>query len=167
MFTSAGDWSNVQQWYREDKDFDIMVVYYGNGQYEYEHLADRFETRTDGKFPNLLNYYKSISNYYTSIAVFDDDTEISSQSISDLFMFREKYNVGIVSPTFKPYHNGYNSLIPVSGSTIRHVDFIEMNTPLFRRDVLDQFMSVFDPIIGAGGLTYGFHMYATSLFIAI
>ena len=149
VFTSAGDQSNVQQWYRDDKDFDIMVVYYGSGTYEYEHLVDRFETRKDGKFPNLLHYYNTLD--YSSIAVFDDDTEITSQDLSKLFCFQEKYNVGIASPTFKPYHNGYLSLMPVQNSDIRFVDFVEMNTPLFRRDVLDHFMSVFDPLIKGWG----------------
>jgi hypothetical protein len=159
VFTSAGDQSNVQQWYRDDKDFDIMVVYYGSGTYEYEHLVDRFETRKDGKFANLLHYYNTLN--YSSIAVFDDDIEISSQDLSKLFCFQEKYDVGIASPTFKPYHNGYLSLMPVQNSEIRFVDFVEMNTPLFRQDVLNQFMIVFDPIIKGWGTDIWFSHLCT------
>ena len=151
VFTSAGDQSNVKQWYRQNKDFDIMVVYYGNTQFSFKNIVDVYEERKDGKFANLQYFLQKISKDYEAIAVFDDDIEIKSESISQLFKFREKYDVGIVSPTFKPYHRSYASLVPVDGSTIRYVDFVEMNTPLFRRDILDGFMKEFDPIIKGWG----------------
>ena len=152
VFTSAGDRSNVAQWYREDKEFDLMVVYYGDkAEYEYATLADRLEVRKDGKFPNLLHFYDSIPAQYTSIFVLDDDIDMSSDAISALFRFQEEHNVGIASPTFKPYHRGYNSLVPVDGSVIRYVDFVEMNTPMFQRGVLDKFMKVFDPVLKGWG----------------
>lgn len=148
LFTSAGDKSSVARWLSKDRTYDIVVVYYGDKTFDY--AVDEIYYRKDTKFPNLKWYMQNHTiDMYRAIAVWDDDIQASSKQIDFLFkqMLQSKANI------FSPCHTRGNfaSLFKFKSSGWRHVDFVEMNAPMFNRDELIDFMSVFDSVIKGWG----------------
>lgn len=159
VFTSAGDHSAVAQWLA-GRHYDIMVVYYGKEpeSFPYRDLVDIYRSRTGCKFCNLKYYHEKEPELfvkYSGVAVFDDDIQITSDSLNRLFRIREKYDLWITTPAMKPqYHSPwYDSLAAVSPQTrVRIVPFVEMDCPMFRADKLWNFVdNEFDPIVKGWG----------------
>ena len=120
-------------------------------------LVDIYRPRKGCKFCNLQYFYNKepeLFTKYSAIAVFDDDIQISSDSLNRLFNIREKYDLWIVTPAMKPqYHSPwYDSLAAVTPQTrVRIVPFIEMDCPMFKADKLWEFVKEFDPVIKGWG----------------
>jgi hypothetical protein len=144
VFTSAGDYSNHKQWLK-GRIFDLWVVYYGtNANDVYEHDCDIYRRRKGGKFPNLFAMYQSdrhLLQQYDAIMVLDDDIAITGPSINRLFELREKYGLWVITPSFEPYHQYFMVLKRRPPyNRLRMIDMVEVNTPLIRRDILDEYM---------------------------
>ena len=52
LFTSAGDHSNVAQWL-PGRRYDVMVSYYGDGDFPWKDVVDIFRVNKDCKFCNI------------------------------------------------------------------------------------------------------------------
>ena len=156
LFTSAGDKSNVKQWIgnSEDRNYDIVVVYYGDKGMDY--TVDESYFRKETKFPNLQWYMKNHPiDKYKAIAVWDDDIQASPATINNLF----EQMLLSCADIFSPCHTRGNfaSLLKHNSEGVRYVEYIEMNAPMFLPWKIHDFMSVFDPVIKGWGteLWYG------------
>ena len=96
LITSAGDSSNVRQWVSSDagaRTFDVVVMYYGNEErFEHAEIVDHWRKMKGTKFPNLKRLVHAFPEWfkrYDSVAVFDDDIEITPMGLEDLFIIRE------------------------------------------------------------------------------
>ena len=93
VFTSAGDFSNHQQWL-VGRRFDLWLVYYGDREDNpFIEDCEHYSTRKGGKFPNLHAVYqshRSVLLQYDAIFVLDDDIEIDGPRINRLFELREE-----------------------------------------------------------------------------
>ena len=130
-----------------------MVVYYGDrDKYEYAALADRLEVRKDGKFSNLLHFYDSIPAQYTRpFSCWTTTSSCRRRILARYSAFVRSMTSESQAQRLNRIIVGTTPLVPVDGSVIRYVDFVEMNTPMFRRGVLDAFMEVFDPVLKGWG----------------
>ncbi len=155
VFTSAGDNSNLSGWLEEDRNFDLWVSYYGDEQDRYRDVSDYYIAKKGGKFPALhyvYQHWKKILNHYHAILVMDDDIIIDGSAISHLFEMRKKYDLWLLQPTFDPKGKISHSItISKPDTLIRYTNFIEMGCPLFRKDKLDKFMKVYDPVLVGWG----------------
>jgi hypothetical protein len=148
LFTSAGDESNVNQWIRPERNYDIVVVYYGNATFQVD--VDELYIRKDTKFPNLKWYMQTHSiNKYKAIAVWDDDIVASVDSINALFLEMITTDADIFSPCHK--RGSFSYLQKQQKGGVRDVRFIEMNAPMFLTWTLNDFMALFDPILKGWG----------------
>ena len=96
LITSAGDNSNVRQWVFDNslsRSFDVVIMYYGKREaFEYATFVDHVWKMKGTKFPNLLRVVQAFPKWfkaYKSVAVFDDDIQITPRGIEDLFAIRE------------------------------------------------------------------------------
>lgn len=154
LFTSAGDKSNVKQWIENDRNYDIVVVYYGNTQFDYD--VDEIYIRKETKFPNFQWYMKTHSiDKYKAIAVWDDDIQASPGAINQLFTEMLKSQADVFSPCHT--RGNFPSLYKHNPDGWRYVEYVEMNAPMFLPWKIKDFMSVFDPLIKGWGteLWYG------------
>jgi hypothetical protein len=157
VFTSAGDRSNLRGWLIGQRDFDLWVVYYGDRPEAFRTEADLYLARKGSKFQNLHHCYRrwpQMLARYDAIMVMDDDILIHATGISRLFAIRQELDLWALQPAFRLSGKISWDITRVQATAkLRYTNFIEMACPLFRRDKLEAFMSVYDPeLVGYGAV---------------
>lgn len=155
VYTSAGDRSSLRNWLSADRHFDLWVTYYGDGSSDFCDCADFYNERRGGKFPNLQDAWRrwpELLRGYEAVLVLDDDIQISSAQIDELFRIRERHDFWVLQPAMD-WRGKVSHAITARhpGCEYRLVTYVEMNVPLFRADRLWAFLDVFDPqLVGFG-----------------
>lgn len=156
VFTSAGDRANLQNWLKGRRNFDLWVTYYGDKPDHHREVGDYYMARKGAKFPNLHYAYRNfgeVLNQYEAVFVMDDDLIIDASSISRLFEIRKEYDLWLLQPADDPRgKNSHPMNIVKPFSFMRYVNFVEVKAPLFRRDKLDDFMKIYDPVLIGWGV---------------
>lgn len=160
VYTSAGDHTNLRRWLKGKRNFDLWITYYGDGSDSLRAFADLYNRREGSKFQNLLHIYQtwpSLVQTYEAILVMDDDILISGSEIERLFEIRQRHDLWVLQPAFHPRGKISHDITAVRpGFYLRYTNFVEMTCPLFRRDQLDVFMKVYDPILTGFGMDWWF-----------
>lgn len=158
VYTSAGDWSNVDYWIEGRREFDLWITYYGNEEGRYKKLANFYNSRKGGKFPNLYAAYQQwpdILKRYEAIMVLDDDIVIDATGISRLFQIRENLDLWLLQPAFASGSKLAHKITQSRPDTLlRYVNFVELTCPLFKKQKLDLFMEVYDPKLVGWGIDW-------------
>lgn len=160
IFTSAGRSHNVRQWLTEGREYDIWVYDYANGQTGLDGVVEYYTILKGGKFPNLLHAYSTnpekLRNY-SQVLVMDDDIQIDPLDISIWFRRHRELDLWVSQAAFLP-QGKVSHPITVARPFIdlRFTSFVEMTCPLFRRDMLDLFMAVYDKKLVGYGADYWF-----------
>ncbi len=167
VYTSGGDNSNIHYWLKRfdgkkaDKKFDLWITYYGDQENRFKEIADFYNMRKGGKFPNLLYVYqqwKDILGNYEAIFVLDDDIIIDCNGINRLFEVQEQYDFWLLQPAFDPRGKISHAITKIKPSCfLRYTNFVECACPLFRKDKLDDFMRMFDPVLTGWGIDLWYH----------
>lgn len=164
IFTSAGDSNSVTGWLdlMQPPRWDLVLAFYGEDDREFEKLAKHatYAFRTRGsKFQNLkklIDKVPDIFDGYTHVCVCDDDIQMSPKQIDELFHFSEKYEFWVAQPAFSPAGKWSHEITICAGKNAdyRIVNFVEVTMPLFRRDKLMQFLSIYDGSLVGLGIDY-------------
>lgn len=168
VFTSAGDRSNLGRWLRGRRDFDLWVVYYGEQAGKFRPESDLYLQRRGSKFQNLHHCYQrwpGILARYEAVLVMDDDILIDGPGITRLFDIRREFDLWAAQPAFRLAGKVSWPITEVHATAkLRYTNFIEMACPVFRRDKLDAFMSVYDPeLVGYGADWWFLHTLGPDL----
>ena len=157
VFTSAGDHTNFDKiWLDKERNYDVWVVYYGDNKAVYNNYkskVDYIERRKGFKFQNFEHIYKTKDlSQYERFFILDDDIVMSTEDINEMFRLSKKHKFWICGPTFKPQSRiSHNITINKPKLAYRYTNYIEVNTPLFTKEALDNLMKVFDSkLIGWG-----------------
>lgn len=160
VYTSAGDNSNLGYWLADNKRFDLWITYYGEKTGRYYEVADFYNQRKGGKFPNFYFVYhqwRRVISQYDAILLIDDDILINAVQIYRLFALREEYDLWVLQPAFDPQGKIRHRITHVQPQNLlRYTNFVEVTCPLFRQDKLDNFMAVYDPVLVGWGVDYWF-----------
>lgn len=160
VFTSAGDRSNLALWCKSRRNFDLWICYYGDRLGALIDLADYYVIRKGGKFPNLrycVERWRDIFEQYDAIMVADDDLIMKTNDFSALFDIREKYGISVLQPAFDLRGKiSHRITREQSFSFLRYTNFVEVTCPLFCKDDLLDFMSVYDPELVCWGVDWWF-----------
>jgi len=162
LFTSAGDNTNFIKWWCTDKEtqeYDIFVFYYGKSDENfkvYESHVKHIEKSEGSKFQNFYKFwtkYPDIINQYDRFFILDDDIEITSNDINEMFNLSKEYNLEICGPSFsKESHVSHPITKHKDDIVLSYTNFVEVNVPLFSRKALDNLMKWFDPILIGWGI---------------
>jgi hypothetical protein len=160
VFTSAGDQGNVLPWLEGRRNFDLWVTYYGHQGHLYRDVASFYNRRRGSKFQNLLFAFQTwphLFAHYEAILVMDDDIRIGGREISRLFELRAELDLWLLQPAFRPRGKISHPITRLDHSTRwRYTNFVEVTCPLFRRDKLDAFLKVYDPVLVGFGIDWWF-----------
>lgn len=142
VLIAVGDNLNYQNCLGIDANFDLMTVYYGESRswfdehqsisnycFSFKHVSAKFQCLHN-------NLIRNIVLEYDYIYLLDDDIEITSDQINELFRIAEKEDLQICQPA--TYNTGCPHLFEPQGSYIRYTNFVEMMQPLFKREALDK-----------------------------
>jgi hypothetical protein len=155
VFTSAGNRSNLRNWLQGRRDFDLWTVYYGDRPGMFQDVSQFYLPRKGAKFQNLHYCYRQWPERlarYDAVMVMDDDIVIDATGITRLFEIRREQDLWALQPAFRLSGKVSWPITAVHPTAkLRYTNFVEMACPLFRRDKLDAFMSVYDPdLVGYG-----------------
>ncbi len=160
VFTSAGDRSNIHRWLTGRRNFDLWVSYYGDEPGRYADVADFYNARRDAKYGNLKFVYDTWPHLlapYEAVLVTDDDVIISGEQMSRLFDLRDELDLWLLQPAFSPLGKiSWDITRAQWACRLRFTNFVETTCPLFRKDKLDAFIRVFDPILFGVGTDWWF-----------
>jgi hypothetical protein len=164
IFTSAGDRNAIRLWTEsaDARRWDLVVVYYGDDDDAFAALAARADhvIRDKGsKFQNLRKHAlrePGVFDRYSHVWVCDDDIVMTPAQIDEAFAIAERFDFWVAQPAFSAagkisYWFTYCAGPPWD---FHLVNFVEENTPIFRRDKLMAFLSVYDGVHPAFGIDY-------------
>lgn len=159
VFTSAGDNTKFyKNWLDKNRNFNLMVVYYGNEKNKYKNDCDYYYQRKGSKFQNLksvYNQYKFIFEQYEYFFILDDDILINTKQINKLFQIIKKYDLWILGPSFKhPSKISHDITKKVENNFLRYTNFVEVNVPLFSQYAFHKYMKYYNPILVGYGVDY-------------
>jgi hypothetical protein len=156
VFTSAGNHTNIDHWVRGRQDFDLMIVNYADPDDQLRQIGDYYANRPGSKFQNLnyaYQHWRPVLDQYEAIFVLDDDLIFDGESISRLFEILDEYDLWMLQPGFhisSRLSTMFNCARPFV--FMRFTNWIETGAMLFRKDILDQYMTtVYDPRLVSWG----------------
>lgn len=160
VFSSFGDHDNIRCWLRGRRHFDLWLCYYGDGPDRYRDDSTYYFRRKGGKFPNLhyaYNQWRHLLDRYDAIFVADDDIIIDAGGINRLFAIRKRRRLWLLQPAFDPAGKISHPVTQqVPDTLLRYTNFVEVTCPLFKKEKLDVFMAVYDPVLVGWGVDYWF-----------
>lgn len=150
VFTSAGDRERFASYATKEliDRCDVVVNYYGLNEEKslnLRGLASNFSSLKTSKFIALKAVYDSmIRNKYEWVAVFDDDALFLEGSMFDLVEEGDRFGLDLVSGCHKGKVSHDIHYRQEGSHTMRYVNFVEMNFPVFRNKALARYMDAYD-----------------------
>lgn len=141
LIVAAGDQSLHPQWDHPDRTFDLCVNYYGNNSdiaTTYKAQADYFCRYTGGPWGNFRKLLEAETFWreYDWVWRIDDDIAISTENVMKAFEICDRFQFSIAQPSLEKDNIAYTHLTHQPGNIFRFVEFVEIQTPIFRKDVL-------------------------------
>jgi len=162
VFSSVGDNTNFDTlWIDSNMEYDIYIIYYGDNDEifnKYKEKVKYIDRRKGSKFQNFKYFYDTqidIINKYKQFFILDDDIIISVNDINNMFKISIKYNLDICQPSFLSTGKiSWDITTHKKDMLLTYTNFVEVNTPLFNRNALDNLMKVLDNSLIGWGIDY-------------
>lgn len=144
----AGDQSLHPQWVRSpERNFDLMVSYYGGTDGQHRDSCDLWEHRRGPKWPclgDILQAHPELIDTYEAFWLPDDDLAVDTVTLNRMFDLFHGFGLALAQPALTPesYHT-FDTLLQKPGHVLRHVGFVEVMAPLFSRTALRQCVETF------------------------
>jgi len=153
LFTTAGDRNATRLWLEGGgRQWELVVGYYGDDGHTYSELtkisSHAFRAK-GGKWQILKKFLAGSPQFfdrYSYVWVCDDDIIMSAAQINEAFAISDRLGFWIAQPAFSLRGKISHAInkYPGPDADYRAVNFIEENTPIFRRDKLIPFMASYD-----------------------
>lgn len=144
----AGDRSLHSQWIAdEDRNFDLLVSYYGAVPDLYRDAADLYEARRGPKWPciaELLDEQPELVDAYDAIWLPDDDLAVDTATVSRMFDLFHAHGLQLAQPALtRESYFSFDTLLRHPGYLLRYMGFVEVMAPLFSRDAMRRCRATF------------------------
>lgn len=137
----VGPTSLHKSWIDGDRDFDLFLVYYGDGSDAYKYDADYYY-RTKGTKFNIVSKL-DVPEGYDYIFIPDDDLYIKAEDINRLFSYAKQYDLEICQPSLTGYYS-----VPINlhnpGYILRYTNYVEIICPCFSSGAFKKCRHLFD-----------------------
>lgn len=149
IISTVGDDSCHKEWIKGERNFDLILIYYGDNYVDYDNDALLFIKQKGQKYPLIKNFIDvwggGLLDQYDFIWLPDDDISISTEDINRLFDIAREYDLDICQPTLTST-DGYVAhlvTIPIPDTKLRYTNFVEIMAPLFKYSILKWLYSEF------------------------
>ena len=148
VIATTGDTESCHtEWLNGEKNFDLMLVNYGEpGLYSED--ADYFLDARGFKLEitrKAIEHYKEEVTGYDAIWLPDDDLSISTEGINRLFSTFNEFQLDLAQPAILNAENcSFGITVRQHDFRLRFVNFVELGRALFRRSALLQLLETFD-----------------------
>lgn len=156
VIVRAGDSSLHQAWLTGERDFDLAVSYYGEKAQPFSTPCEYFVAASGSKWEGL---YSTLSSplipwqEYDYVMLPDDDLEADAATLNRFFSITHELQPILSQPslTVDSYFT-HQSTLQQEGLVYRTTNFVEIMTPCFRRDFLEQALPTFSENLSGFGL---------------
>lgn len=141
------DVSYHKEWIRGKRDFDLMLVNYGDFPGRYAQDAEYYYEMKGFKFEILksaIETFRDKVKLYEAVWLPDDDLSISTTDINRLFQIFHEYNLDLAQASVKNSWVSYSMMIQRITSKLRYVNWVECMCPLFKTENLFQLLYTFN-----------------------
>lgn len=130
------------------RPFDVLLSSYDANVTAPDGEGVLFEHRPGTKvagYGALLRAHRELLRRYDYVALFDDDLLISGPELAHLFDIVRAHGPKIAQPALsQDSYYTYAALLRHPGFLLRHMTYIEMMCPIFRADILDRLIPLFE-----------------------
>jgi GR25 family glycosyltransferase involved in LPS biosynthesis len=162
VFTSAGDNTRFDElWLNKNQTYDVYVIYFGNDIEVFKRYQSKVyfsERRQGSKFQNFYHFYKNyrdVIELYDYIFILDDDICMTHQDIESMFKFASDYDLLICQPSFTHESQISHAITKhIPKVILQYTNFVEVNTPLFKKEALIRLMDKYHPVLIGWGIDY-------------
>lgn len=155
----AGNDSLHPQWLAgPQRDFDLLVSYYGKEPGRHQDTADLYEHRPGPKWSciaDLLQAHPELVERYDVFWFPDDDLAADTDTLNRMFGLFRGLNLALAQPALTP--NSYHSwkiLLQHPGCVARYLSFVEVMAPIFTRAALQACLPTFSQSRSGWGLDW-------------
>ena len=159
IISPLGDKSICEEWLQENRDFDVVFIYYGDNltvAEQYLKYTPYIFTAKGTKFCLIKSFIQDNLEFisqYSHIWFPDDDVKISTSEINRLFKFAKEWNLSICQPSMDGYVS-HEITKPVENSLLRYTNFVEVLAPMFDLESLLKIYHSFDLNYSSFGFDY-------------
>lgn len=150
LVSRIGPHSLHRQWLAPavDRNFDVLLSSYDPAMPAPDGEGVFFEHRAGSKvagYAAVLAAHRPLWRQYRYVAIFDDDLLADATTITRLFDIVAAHDLKIAQPALtRDSHYSYASLLQHPGLLLRYCTYVEMMCPVFRTDILERILPVFD-----------------------
>ena len=155
-------WLNLEY---SKRNWDLYLVFYDNESFKKftpEDGVKKFYIK-GGKLTGIHSFLKNenILDNYNFFWIPDDDIEIDSESINEMFNLMIAHNIEVGQPslTIDSYFT-YLLLIQNTSFKIRYSNFVEIMAPCLKKNVLEKCLSDFEEAFTGFGIDFLWSHYA-------
>jgi hypothetical protein len=159
IISPVGDNSLHPNWADNHKNFDLVLIYYGDNEttaQSYTQYTPYVYTAKGEKYHLIKSFISTNLEFistYDYIWLPDDDVDISTDNINRLFDTADEYKLSISQPSMGGYVS-HEITKPVLGSILRYTNFVEVLAPLFNKETLLKVYNTFDLNYSSWGYDY-------------
>jgi hypothetical protein len=159
IIVPAGDNSLHNNWLDENKNFDLIIIYYGNSDEIYEKYVtqSKLAIKTKGNkwhlIYDLLYNNDDIISQYDYVWFPDDDLDSNTESINRLFDINSQYDLWLSQPTLDG-HVSFPIEQKVENSILRFTNFVEIICPVMKYDTIKTLLPYFNINESGWGLDF-------------
>lgn len=161
VLVRAGDASQHPLWLGGQRDFDVVVQYYGTQPGRFADGADHYhhdqvnDLRTFSALRRLLLENPNYLSDYDCFFFPDDDIATDASTISALFALHRELGLGISQPALsEDSYFSHPMMLAHPGIALRQVNFVEVMCPMFSKRALLRCLPTFDQSITSWGLDW-------------
>lgn len=157
VIVRAGDKSLHPQWLGGERNWDLVVSYYGSHFDRYKDQFDIFHSFKGSKWQGIfdfLNNFKNISNY-EYVWLPDDDIFTFTNDINLLFDLCKKFKFTLAQPSLTNFsYYSWGITLQNKDFLARKTNFIEIMAPLIEVKNLNFFIKIFEETISGWGMEW-------------
>lgn len=136
-----------KEWYMNDRNYDIMLIYYDNDGFEdFMYISDYLILNKGFKYPLIYQLFNKDLGLLLKYEYFffpDDDVRMTSGDINELFYFSKSQQISVCQPSLYPKNFTWPITQHNPDTIFRYVSMVEIMCPLFSRDALEKCLPSF------------------------
>ncbi len=147
VLVRAGDRSLHPQWLSNNRNWDLIVSYYGDFPERYKDQYDFLHCFKGSKWEGIDNFIgsnASLIDQYEYLWLPDDDLFCNAETINNFFKLCKALNFTIAQPALTPYSFYFWPItIQAPACVARQTNFVEIMAPCFRVEHFKKFSRYF------------------------
>src|ERR1035437_10145132 len=155
----CGDTSIHKEWVKPNREFDVMIIYFGDITDKYLEDTDRGLYVSDkghkwGLTSNAYNTHKELISRYDAVWCPDEDIRITSNDINRCFDIFHGNKLSLAQPSLYPLNSSHGITNTNHGNLLRYTNFVEIMAPMFSINAFEILSTTFNESVSGWGLDW-------------